>query len=272
VKTALPPTAADFYAANRGGYLWTMGVSQRLGSHFAVLFARGGLSPTSMSLLNLLLGLAASVVVLLAAPRMADGSVSPVLVGLGALVCWQVAYALDCGDGQLARVTGTGSPAGARVDVLCDVALQIALCAAVSAVAAAYTPEAPAWVFAAFAGTWAVNLVTSVMQSGDAAVSMVTSRSLPVKLVKLVRDYGAVTALTGLVLAFFPQWTIWFVLAFTGVNGLFVLASVAFAARAAQRAWAVAMVDGSGPATAAVEGSGPVDAADTDAVWTAERP
>jgi hypothetical protein len=27
---------------------------------------------------------------------------------------------LDCADGQLARATGTGSPAGARVDILVD--------------------------------------------------------------------------------------------------------------------------------------------------------
>ncbi|MBA3490143.1 MAG: CDP-alcohol phosphatidyltransferase family protein [Longispora sp.] len=217
-----------------------MAISQRLGAQFAVLFARLGLSPTVMSAANLLVGLVASVAVLLAAPGMADGSVPPALLGLVAFVCWQVAYALDCGDGQLARVTKTGSPAGARVDVLCDVALQIALCAAVSAVAAAYTPTAPAWVFAAFAGTWAVNLVTSVMQTGDAASSMITSQSLSVKLVKLIRDYGALTALIGLVLAFIPQWMIWLVVTFTAVNALFLLASIVFAARSAQRAWAEA--------------------------------
>jgi hypothetical protein len=95
----------------------------------------------------------------------------------------------------------------------------------------AQRPATPAWLVAAFAGTWMVNLVTSVLQSGPQAASMVPSRSLPVRVVKLVRDYGAVVALAGLVLAVAPQWTIWLIVAFTVVNGGFLLASIAFAAR-----------------------------------------
>src|SRR5262252_8303651 len=49
------------------------------------------------------------------------GGVTPWVVGLVALVAWQIAYALDCADGQLARVGGRTSAAGGRVDVLCDV-------------------------------------------------------------------------------------------------------------------------------------------------------
>src|SRR5919206_152924 len=107
------------------------------------------------------------------------------------------------------------SPAGARIDVLCDVAAQIALVAALAATAEAQVPETPAWLLAAFAGTWMVNLVTSVMQSGPQAASMVTSRSLPVRLVKLIRDYGAVIALAGLVLTVVPEWTVVLVVAFS---------------------------------------------------------
>jgi hypothetical protein len=80
-----------------------------------------------------------------------------------------------------------------------------------------------------------VNLVTSVMQGGEQASSMVTSRSLPIRLVKLVRDYGAVIALAGLVLIVAPQWTIWFVGLFTLVNAAFLAASVVFSARQALR-------------------------------------
>ena len=84
-----------------------------------------------------------------------------------------------------------------------------------------------------FAGTWMVNLVTSVMQAGPNSASMVASRSLPVRLVKLVRDYGAVILFAGLVLTFIPQWTVLVLWVFTAVNGLFLLASIAFSARAA---------------------------------------
>ncbi|MFD0823934.1 CDP-alcohol phosphatidyltransferase family protein, partial [Micromonospora zhanjiangensis] len=156
-------------------------------------------------------------------------------VGLVALLAWQLAYALDCADGQLARVTGQGSPAGARVDVLCDVAAQIALVAALSATAVAQRPGIPSWLVAGFAGTWMVNLVTSVMQAGPNAASMVPSTSLPVRLVKLIRDYGAVIFLAGLVLTVTPAWTIWLVAAFTVINGGFLLASIAFSARSSLR-------------------------------------
>jgi hypothetical protein len=86
-----------------------------------------------------------------------------------------------------------------------------------------------------FAGTWMVNLVTSVMQSGPQATSMVTSTSLPVRVLKLVRDYGAVIALAGVVLTVAPQLTIWVVGLFTLVNGAFLAASIAYSGRESLR-------------------------------------
>ena len=222
------PTVADFHRVNRGGGLF----SQWIGAVFALVAQRLGLRPTALTITNLVLGLATSVTVVALAGPVAAGDVPAWVVGLLALVGWQVAYALDCADGQLARVTGQGSAAGARVDVLCDVAAQIALVAALSATAVAQRPSTPVWLVAAFAGTWMVNLVTSVMQSGPNAASMVTSTSLPVRLVKLVRDYGAVIFVAALVLAFAPALTFWAVVAFTVVNGGFLLASIAFSARA----------------------------------------
>jgi phosphatidylglycerophosphate synthase len=229
------PTAADYYAVNRGGGLFSEALSQRLGARIAVFAHKHRLSPTVLTVGNLGLSCLVSFVVVGAAGPVAEGRVWAWPIGLLALLGWQFAYGLDCADGQLARVTGQSSPAGARVDVLCDVAAQIALCAALAATASAHVPETPAWLLAAFAGTWMVNLVTSVMQSGAQAASMVTSRSLPVRLVKLVRDYGAVIALAGVVLAVAPQWTVWVVAAFTLVNAAFLAASIAFSGRAALR-------------------------------------
>ncbi|MBO4159341.1 CDP-alcohol phosphatidyltransferase family protein [Micromonospora antibiotica] len=226
------PTVADFHRVNRGGGLFSESVSQWLGAVFALVAQRLGLRPTALTITNLVLGLAASVTVVALADRVAAGAVPAWLVGLVALVGWQVAYALDCADGQLARVTGQGSAAGARVDVLCDVAAQIALVAALSATAVAQRPSTPTWLIATFAGTWMVNLVTSVMQAGPNAASMVTSTSLPVRLVKLVRDYGAVIFVAGLVLMLVPALVFWVIVAFTVVNGGFLLASIAFSARA----------------------------------------
>ena len=229
------PTAAEFLAANRGGGLFSEAVSQRLGARIAVLAHRFRLAPTVLTVANLGLSCLVSFAVIAAAEPVADGRVWAWPIGLLALVGWQVAYALDCSDGQLARVTGQTSPAGARVDVLCDVAVQISLVAALAATAEAQVPDTPAWLLAAFAGTWMVNLVTSVMQAGPSAASMVTSTSAPVRVVKLVRDYGAVVLVAGLVLTVAPQWTIWVVGIFTLINAAFLAASIAFAGREALR-------------------------------------
>jgi phosphatidylglycerophosphate synthase len=229
------PTAADYYAVNRGGGLFSEAVSQRFGARIAVGAHKRKLAPTVLTVANLGLGCLVSFAVIAAAGPVAEGRMWAWPIGLLALIGWQVAYALDCADGQLARVTGQTSPAGARIDVLCDVAAQIALVAALAATAEAQVPETPAWLLAAFAGTWMVNLVTSVMQSGPQATSMVTSTSLPVRLVKLVRDYGAVIFLAGVVLTVAPEWTIWVVGLFTLVNAAFLAASIAFSGREALR-------------------------------------
>jgi phosphatidylglycerophosphate synthase len=228
-------TAADFLARNRGGGLFTETVNQRIAAHLSVAAERLGLPPTALTLANFVLGLAAAVLVVVAAPAMAEGRVPAPAVGLGALVLWQLAYSLDCADGQLARVTGQASPAGARLDILCDVALQIALVAAVAMVAHAYQPHTPTWLVAVFAGTWMINLVTSALQQGAAAASLVTSRSTAVRVIKLVRDYGAVVTVIGLILALAPVWTVWLMVAFALVNGGFLLVSIVASARASLR-------------------------------------
>lgn len=233
--TPARPTAADFYGRNRGGGLVTVQVSNRVGAYIALLADRLGLTPTMLTLANLTMGLAATVAVVALAPAMAAGSVPAWPVGLALLLVLHLGYAIDCADGQLARVTGQGTPAGARVDILSDIAVQIALIAAVAATAVAYTPKTPAWLVAAFAGTWMVNLVTAVMAKEGTNTSLVTSQSVAVKLVKLVRDYGAVLTVLGLVIAFLPGLTVWAVAAFTAVNGLFLLASIAQAARTSLR-------------------------------------
>jgi hypothetical protein len=80
-----------------------------------------------------------------------------------------------------------------------------------------------------------VNLVTSVLQQGNSAQSLVSSSSPVIRVVKLIRDYGAVITVIALVIAFAPQWTVWVMVAFGLINGLFLLASIAMAARQSVR-------------------------------------
>ncbi len=229
--TRARPSAADFNAAQRPAGLFTALISQRVGSYLALGAERSGLSPAALTTGNLVLGLAASVAVILTAGPVADGRIPAWLIGVLAFLAWQLAYSLDCADGQLARVTGTSSPAGARFDVLADVALQISLVAAVGTAAVAQRSSTPVWLVAAFAASWMVNMVTSVMAKEGTNASLVSSSSLPVRLVKLIRDYGAMVTLIGLVLALWPAGTIWLLVLFTAVNCLFLLVSIATAAR-----------------------------------------
>ncbi len=231
--TAPRHAAAEFRARHRGGGLFTETVNQRVGSWCAVAAERAGQPPTTLTLGNLILGVGTSVAVVLLAGPMRDGRVPALLVGLAALVLWQLAYSMDCADGQLARVTGQGSPAGARIDVLCDIAIQISLVAAVATVAHAYRPAVSVWLVAAFAGYLDGEPGDLGDAAGGSAQSLVTSRSPVIRVVKLVRDYGAVITALALVIALAPRWTVWAMVAFTLVNGLFLLVSIAATARAA---------------------------------------
>ena len=223
---------ADFLAAKRGGGMITM-LSQRGAAYFTFLAWKAGLKPSHLTLIDLVLGLATSAAVIAYIPAAEDGAPWwP--VALAALVAWHVAYMLDCSDGQLARATGQGSEAGARTDILSDVAIQSSVVAVVVAVADAYTPWAPAWVGAVFAGLWMTNLVTSVMAKEDDGVSLVRSASLPIRLLKLVRDYGFVITVIALALLR-PEAMVVVMLGFGAVNALFLLASIAANARRSLR-------------------------------------
>jgi phosphatidylglycerophosphate synthase len=229
------PTAADFLATNRGGGILSEAIDQPIGARIALAGYRLNLAPTMLTLGNFVLGLGTSVAVIALAGPMRAGHVPAVVVGLGALVLWHVAYQFDCADGQLARVAGKTSAAGGRLDILVDVAVQIALITAVSEVAVRYRPGTPTWFVAAFAGGWMINLVTSVLATGDKAQSLVTSRSTIVRLVKLSRDYGAMITVLALAIAFIPSWLVWVMAAFTLVNAAFLLASIGAGARSSLR-------------------------------------
>jgi len=217
-------------AHHRGGGLYTMAVIPRIGSYAAAAAARRGLHPSVLTLANLGLGVAAG-----AAVAVTAGTGAATATALAALVAWQAAYALDCADGQLARATGTGSAAGARLDVLVDLAVQAALVAGLATVAERAS-DPPAWLLGVFGTTWLVSLFTSVLAQGGAeGHSLLPSRSPVVQAVKLVRDYGVLVLVAALLAALLPGAMVWFLAASAALNGLFLLASIARAARVSRR-------------------------------------
>ena len=153
-------------------------------------------------------------------------------LGVAAWIGWQLAYCLDCADGQLARVTGASTSAGGRLDIFCDIAVQIGLVAAVITASAASGHGYPAWLPGVFAASWMVNLVTSVMAKDGANVSLIRSRSVLARTVKLARDYGFIVTMIAAVLAAAPAAMVWLMASFTILNTGFLLASIVQTARA----------------------------------------
>jgi phosphatidylglycerophosphate synthase len=226
----------DFLSRNGGGYLFTRVISQRIGAACALIAHRLRITPTTLTLINLVLSIATAAMVIAVVPQAKAGDLPWWPIAILAAIGWQLAYGLDCADGQLARAAGIGSPAGARVDVLCDIVSQAGFAASVAAVTAAYSPHTPTWFIAGFASLWLVNLVTSTLQKGDSSGSITTSRNPVIETVKLARDTGAVVVLMPVILIVEPQWMVWFMVAFGAFNALFLLASIVVTARDAWRA------------------------------------
>jgi phosphatidylglycerophosphate synthase len=156
------------------------------------------------------------------------------VLGLVALLGWQLAYALDCADGQLARATGKTSPYGARVDLLVDFAVQVSVVSAVVTIVDHWQHPHPA-VLGAFAAVWMVNLFTSALAGGEGSTSLLESQSPAVQVIKLLRDYGAVIGALGLLVMLAPRAVVLFLAGYLLLNALFLVASIARAAQLSMR-------------------------------------
>ncbi|MCU1431246.1 MAG: CDP-alcohol phosphatidyltransferase [Actinotalea sp.] len=99
-------------AAARGAPAYSRFVNRRLGRHLAAGAAVVGLTPDAVTGISALFTLS-GIAVLALAPL---GTLTGVLVAVLLLV----GYAFDSADGQLARLTGGGSPAGEWLDHVVD--------------------------------------------------------------------------------------------------------------------------------------------------------
>jgi phosphatidylglycerophosphate synthase len=229
------PTAADFRAHSRGGGLFTETVNQRVASYLCVPAHRFGLTPTTLTLANLVLGVGASILVGNFGVE-ARGRTSAI-AALAGLVMWQLAYSLDCADGQLARQTGRSSSAGARLDVLCDIAVQVSLVVAICTAGATYSPDMPSWLPSMFGSVAVFNLFISVsVESGRAAGSLLVDKSrLFARAASLVFDYGMLITAFTTMLALDPVHLDEFMRAFIVVNLAFLAVRIAAATRASRK-------------------------------------
>jgi phosphatidylglycerophosphate synthase len=103
--------------SNRGAAGYSRWVNRPLGRQFAAVAYRAGWSPNQVSLLSAACTYAAIVLVATLRPTFS------VAAGVAALLV--IGYALDSADGQVARLSGTGSVAGEWLDHVLD-AIKIA--------------------------------------------------------------------------------------------------------------------------------------------------
>jgi phosphatidylglycerophosphate synthase len=110
--------------ASTGNYFFTRVISQRLGALLAFAADRAGFGPNAVTLLGLVVMLSASLAL----------AYAPAGVGFVVLsaVLYQLGFALDCADGQLARATARTSAYGAWLDLAADHVRQVGILLAIS--------------------------------------------------------------------------------------------------------------------------------------------
>lgn len=179
-----PVTYGDLLAHHtRGGFAWTRVVSQRIGAVVAVAAVRRDVSPAAVTVASLVVGLTTSAVVLWLAEEARWAA------GVVAFVGWQLAYGLDCADGQVARATGSTSAAGARLDVTVDFATKLGMVVALAP--SALAGGLPVAAVAAAGMAWAFPLFDEVSgRDGDAATATVDRGSIGYRLLGAARDAG----------------------------------------------------------------------------------
>jgi phosphatidylglycerophosphate synthase len=140
---------------------------------------------------------------------------------------WLLAAALDCADGQLARVARQTSPPGAVLDILCDVLSQAMFVAALAAVASVSQPGVPAAVYAFAGGIWMMVLVTAQLDKDGADVSLLPAESLPLSVLKAPRDLITQITAAAVAIAVWPDGMLWLIGGLTAVNSIYLIALIA---------------------------------------------
>jgi phosphatidylglycerophosphate synthase len=104
--------AAAQKTAARGAPAYSRYVNRRLGRLLAAAALRAGLGPNAITALSAVFTFTGIALLVLVPPSGA--------LGVGVSLCLVVGYALDSADGQVARMQGSGSPAGEWLDHMVD--------------------------------------------------------------------------------------------------------------------------------------------------------
>lgn len=118
----LRPTLSALRGAQktpRGVSAYSVSVNRPVGRYLAAVASVLGLSPDAVTVLSAVSSAAALALLLVQPARLWSAAAAAVLLAAG--------FALDSADGQLARLRGSGSPAGEWLDHLVDCGIKLAL-------------------------------------------------------------------------------------------------------------------------------------------------
>lgn len=206
-----------------GGGLFTTRVSDPLGSWVAAVAIRFHIHPTVVTITDLGLAIVASTLVITQADHLQSGWAP----GLVALLFWQLAYVLDCADGQIARATGKTSSFGARVDILVDFLVHMTVISALMTVLTQRV-NPPVALIVIGAIVWPLGILIFMLARNDGNKGhSFTQRGGVVSVVKLMRDHGVRLLVVGLWLFVHPHSIVIPVAAICAVNAGFLVASIA---------------------------------------------
>lgn len=217
-------TPRQMYDVHGGGGLYTRSISQWIGALIASWSANRGFHPSILTLTNLVIGLLSSVASTFA------GTNSLPLLGLVALIGWQVAYAFDCADGQVARAAGRGSHLGARLDVLCDFAIHSSIAIAVASIIIEQSGSGGALV-GAYASLITTGLVLNVVGKQYTGVHILSQRSIVADAARLLIDYGFMVLVLALTVTIRPNVLLWVASAYIILNGAHLVGSIILTSR-----------------------------------------
>jgi cytidyltransferase-like protein len=185
---ALPYAGKSDY----GAPAYSRFVNRPVGRRFAAAAAAVGATPNRVTLVSALFSFTAIVLLAAVPPSIA--------LGVGVAVLLAIGYALDSADGQVARLQGSGSPAGEWLDHTVDMAKICLLHAAVLISWFRFDAELPLWqalVPLAFGATVVVSffgwlLVDLLRRATPGAAEAARPKRAPLgrSLLRLPSDYG----------------------------------------------------------------------------------
>ncbi|MCB5274220.1 hypothetical protein BJG92_01750 [Arthrobacter sp. SO5] len=217
--------AAAQKTAARGAPAYSRYVNRRLGRLLAAVALRAGLGPNAITALSAVFTFTGIALLVLFPP---SGG-----LGVGVALCLIVGYALDSADGQVARMQGSGSPAGEWLDHMVD-AVKTSLMPLALAVGLYRFGAVDTWWLLVPLGAAVVSAVLFFSmilteqlrrQAGRSSVASTAGRSWVRSVLVVPMDYG-ILCLSFAFYGMLPLFVVIYTLIFAATAAFLVLASI----------------------------------------------